>query len=116
MQYEIDSFVMGHHVYKVSWTPFIGENLGVVMQSDNVMDRYAVAVFIGGENEVVGHLFLGKPRRFAKTVFYFLKVNKENEYKVVILCKAVMMVPSLLIFTTEKKFIYILKVTLPKML
>ena len=123
MQYEIDSFVMGHHVYKESWTPFIGEDLGVKMQADNIVDRYAVAVFTGGENNVVGHLPLGKSGRFAKTVFYFLKANKENECKVVILGKAVnkndglgMKVPSRLIFTAEKKFIDILKQTLPKML
>ena len=24
--YEIEAFVMGHHVYKQTWTPFVGEN------------------------------------------------------------------------------------------
>jgi len=28
--YEIKAFVMGHHVYKRIWTPFVGENLDVV--------------------------------------------------------------------------------------
>ena len=27
--YEIEAFVMGHHVYKRTWTPFVGENLDV---------------------------------------------------------------------------------------
>ena len=42
--YEIDSFIMGYHVYKADWTPFVGEKLTGVMESTNLMDKYAVAV------------------------------------------------------------------------
>ena len=43
--YEIKAFVMGYHVYKNTWTPFVGEALDVAMQPDNKMDKYAVAIF-----------------------------------------------------------------------
>ena len=36
--YEIEAFVMGYHVYKNTWTPFVGEALDVAMQPDNKMD------------------------------------------------------------------------------
>ena len=42
--YEIDSFIMGYHIYKADWTPFVGEKLTGVMESTNLMDKYAVAV------------------------------------------------------------------------
>ena len=42
--HEIDSFIMGYHVYKADWTPFVGEKLTGVMESTNLMDKYAVAV------------------------------------------------------------------------
>ena len=29
--YEIDPFIMGYHVYKADWTPFVGEKLTGVM-------------------------------------------------------------------------------------
>ena len=42
--YEIDSFIMGYHVYKTNWTPVVGEKLTGVMESNNLMDKYAVDV------------------------------------------------------------------------
>ena len=42
--YEIDSFIMGYHVHKTNWTPAVGEKLTGVMESNNLMDKYAVAV------------------------------------------------------------------------
>ena len=104
--YEIEAFVMGHHVYKQTWTLFVGEKLDVAMQPDNIMDKYAVAIFQEGKQKVIGHLPLGKSGKFAKTIFYFLKADKENRCKVVVLGKVVnkndrlgMKVPSRLIFT-----------------
>ena len=35
---------MGYHVYKTNWTPVVGEKLIGVMESNNLMDKYAVAV------------------------------------------------------------------------
>ena len=43
--YEIEAFVMGHHVYKQTWTPFVGEKLDTAMQPNNAKDKYAVAIF-----------------------------------------------------------------------
>ena len=42
--YGIDSFIMGYHVYKTNWTPVAGEKLTGLMESNNLMDKYAVAV------------------------------------------------------------------------
>ena len=93
------------------------------MQPDNKMDKYAVAIFQERKNKVIGHLPLGKSGKFAKTIFYFLKADKENKCKVVVTGKVVnkndglgMKVPSRLIFTAEEKYINILKERLPKML
>ena len=36
--YEIEAFVMGHHVYKERWTPIIGEHLDTLMEPNNSMD------------------------------------------------------------------------------
>ena len=71
--YEMEAFVMGHHVYKETWAPFVGEKLDAVMQQNNVKDKYAVAIFQEGKKKVIGQLPLGKSGKFAKTVFYFLK-------------------------------------------
>ena len=121
--YEIEAFVMGYHVYKNTWTPFVGEALDVAMQPDNKMDKYAVAIFQERKKKVIGHLPLGKSGKFAKTIFYFLKADEENKCKVVVTGKVVhkndglgMKVPSRLIFTAEEKYINILKERLPKML
>ena len=39
-----ESVVTGHHIYKKSWTPVIGEVLPVEREEDNQDDDYAVAV------------------------------------------------------------------------
>ena len=93
------------------------------VKPDNKMDKYAVAIFQERKNKVIGHLPLGKSGKFAKTIFYFLKADKENKCKVVVTGKVVnkndglgMKVPSRLIFTAEEKYFKILKERLPKML
>ena len=60
--YEIYSFIMGYHIYKTYWTPVVGEKLIGVMESNNLMDKYVVAVKISDES-IVGHLPLGKSER-----------------------------------------------------
>ena len=75
------------------------------MQPNNVKDKYVVAIFQEGKKRVIGHLPLEKSRKFAKTIFYFLKSGKEN-----------MKVPSLLLLIAEENFIDILKERLPKLL
>ena len=121
--YEIEAFVMGHHVYKERWTPTIGEHLDALMEPNNSMDKYAVATFQKGKKQVIGHLPLGKSGKFAKTVFYFLKANKDNKCQVEIVSNVVnqndglgMKVPSRIIFIAEEKYLKILRKELPELL
>ena len=65
--YTYDSVIRGHHVYKLIWTPRMGEQLPLRCEDNNVRDATAVAVMKG--IVVAGHL----PRVLARTVFYFLK-------------------------------------------
>ena len=67
--FDVDSFVKGHQEYKSIWTPKIGEILTTQREPRNLVDKYTVCV--KKENEIVGHLPLGKDGKFAKTVFYF---------------------------------------------
>ena len=93
-----------------------------VMQPNNLMDKFAVAV---EKNElgVVGHLPLGKSGKFAKTIFYFLKVNQQNSCNVIVPGKAVnegdgkgMKVPCRLLYSAEERFINVLQKQLYQML
>ena len=87
--YEIEAFVMSHHVHKQTWAPFVGEKLDAAMQPNNIKDKYTVAIFQGGRNKVIGHLPLEKSGKFAKTIFYFLKAAKENRCQIIVLGKVV---------------------------
>ena len=51
------------------------------IEPDNVMNKYAVC---GKKNSsIVGHLALGKNGKFAKMIFYLLRVEQDAERKVV---------------------------------
>ena len=50
-----DSVIRGHHVYKVIWTPYIGEMLLVRKEPANSHDGRAVAI-VTSERTVVGHV------------------------------------------------------------
>ena len=113
--YEIDSFIMGYHVYKADWTLFVGEKLTGVMESTNLMDKYAVA-FKRSDVSIVGHLPLGKSGKFTKTIFYFLKANEKHSCVINVLGKAInagdglgMKVSCRLLFFAEEKYINVLK-------
>ena len=113
--YDIDSFIMGYHVYKADWTPFVGEKVTGVMESTNLMDKFAVAVKRSDES-IVGHLPLGKSGKFAKIIFYFLKANEKHSCVINVLGKAInavdglgMKVPCRLLFFAEEKYINFLK-------
>ena len=43
-EFQLDSVVCGHHVYKSIWTPADGEVLAVEVEVGNTEDQYAVAV------------------------------------------------------------------------
>ena len=42
--FRIESTVRGHHVYKAAWYPYIGEELPVQREVNNIHDDFAVAV------------------------------------------------------------------------
>ena len=83
----------------------------------NLVDKYAVCV--KKENEIVGHLPLGKDGKFAKTLFYFLRADEYGSCNVLIKGKLAnlgngdgMQVSCKLNFVGQKKFICILQKTL----
>ena len=76
--YAIHVFVMGYQVYQKNWTSSIGDELQGFMEPTSKLDKYAVAV-IGRHEDVINHLPLGKSGKFAKTVFYFLKPDKNHQ-------------------------------------
>ena len=83
----------------------------------NLVDKYAVCV--KKENEIVGHLPLGKDGKFAKTVFYFLRADEYGSCNVLIKGKLAnlgdgdgMQVSCKLNFVGQKRFICILQKTL----
>ena len=49
--------------------PFVGEKLDILMQPDNVKEKYVVAIFQEGKKRVIGHRSLKKSERFPKTIF-----------------------------------------------
>ena len=61
-----NSLATGHHVFKETWSPVLGEVVFCERESNNQHDRYAVALLRNGE--VVGHI----PRNLSKPCFYAL--------------------------------------------
>ena len=59
------STVRGHHVYKASWSPYIGEELPVQREVNNINDDFAVAVL--KNSSTVGHV----PREISRVCWYF---------------------------------------------
>ena len=83
------------------------------MVPQNEVDKCAVAV-VDNENNVIGHLPKGKSRKYAKTIFYFLKTYSLNICYVKITGKPVnvgdnkgMRIPFLLQFTRNCKMMNI---------
>ena len=86
--HEMEAFVISHHVYKETWTPFAEEKLDSGMQPNNVKDKYAVAIF-QERKKVIGHLPLRKSGKFAKTIFTFYTQLKKADAKIIAHGKAV---------------------------
>jgi len=57
--FRIESTVHGHHVYKLRWTPGIGEELCVQAEEDGTFDEFAVPVWEDGI--ILGHKNWQKP-------------------------------------------------------
>ena len=65
--FEVESCIRGHHVYKESWNPFIGEELDCRHELSNPADTYAVATM--RDAAVVGHI----PRKISAICALFLR-------------------------------------------
>ena len=52
--FEFSSCVRGHHIYKSSWTPILGEELECRREAGNSSDPYAIAVI--RMSAIVGHV------------------------------------------------------------
>ena len=63
----LESAVRGHHVYKTTWSPAIGQVLQVGAEDSNAYDRYAVATCL--RDTVVGHM----PREISRIAWHFLQ-------------------------------------------
>ena len=68
-RYEMESVVRGHHIYKVVWTPVIGEELLLQPEDDNEHDRYAVSLLRCSDSCVVRHV----PRSVSRVFWFFLR-------------------------------------------
>ena len=64
---ELETYIKGHHVYKEVWTPEVGEKLNILMEPDNLADKFAVCV--KKDQTVIGHLKKGDSGKFPKTIF-----------------------------------------------
>lgn len=65
--FEKESVVRGHHIYKIVWSPVIGEELPLSPEDSNEHDDHAVAVLKGGD--VIGHI----PRSISRIAWFFLQ-------------------------------------------
>ena len=74
---EVSSFIRGYHVYKDMWTPFIGEELVLRREPDDVKDRSAVAVVKDGQ--IVGHI----PFNISAVVSCFLQRDFNKGFAIV---------------------------------
>ena len=111
---DLETFIKGHHVYKDIWAPKQGEQLDVLMEPDNQMDKLAVCVKIN--EKILGHLKKGTSGRFAKTIFYFLRSGSHSSVRKKVTGKRRnlgdgegMQVPSKLSLSGQPKFVSLLR-------
>ena len=116
---ELETYIKGHHVYKEVWTPEVGEKLNVLMERDNLADKFAVCV--KKDQTVIGHLKKGDSGKFPKTIFYFLRSDTYCKCYAEVSGKRrnlkdgkVLQVPCNIIITGQKKYVNIIKHGLQK--
>ena len=61
----IECVVRGYHIYKVEWTPAVGDRFETEVDDFNEHNRYAVEVTVD-DIETVGHI----PREISKMYYY----------------------------------------------
>ena len=81
-EFEMDTYVEGHHVYKDTWNPEIGESLDAQIKPNKSVDKYTA--FIRKSGKIAGHLKKEATGRFAKTIFFFLKGDAYSKAKTII--------------------------------
>ena len=98
----------------LSWVS-VGEMLSGITESSNIMDKYVVAVQ-DKDKKLVGHLPLRKSGKCAKTIFHFLKADKNHSCEISVTEKAAnagdglgIKVPCRLFFIAKEKCINILQ-------
>ena len=64
-----ESVIRGHHVFKVVWTPRVGEILRIGKEAGNTHDRRVVAV-LKAAGTIVGHVL----RELSRVFWYFLSL------------------------------------------
>ena len=67
LRLEFQSCIRGFHVYKSTWTPFIGETLLCSRETSNLHNQFAVKVV--KTDMIVGHL----PKKISSTCSIFLR-------------------------------------------
>ena len=92
------------------------------MEPANKLDKYAVAVN-RKNGDVIGHVPLGKSGKFAQSVFYILKSDKNHNCKITVTGNAIkaggrhrMKILCQLLLLAEEKFIIILQEKVGKVL
>ena len=66
--YSLDSVIHGHHVFKLMWTPFVGEILSLMQEHDNKHDCFAVAVQLRNNKKTIERV----PIKIVKAFWNFL--------------------------------------------
>ena len=57
VSFRIESIVCGHHVYKAMWSPYIGEELLVECEVNNIYDAGLRCSYVSKKNGmIVGHV------------------------------------------------------------
>ena len=71
----LESAVCGHHVYKTTWSPVIGQELQVGAEDSNAYDRYAAATCLRDTVvEIIGGVaFPGARGHFTYANLFFAK-------------------------------------------
>ncbi len=69
--FQLESVVRGHHIFKAVWTPVVGEDLPLQQEPDNSYDSFAVAII--KEDAVVGRV----PRELSYSFWTFMQMGGE---------------------------------------
>ena len=77
---EFSSVIRGHHVYKATWSPTLGESLTCRKDERNEAnehDEYAIGTYLD-DNQLVGHV----PMELSFLVYTFLRAHLDNNVQV----------------------------------